>query len=95
MRYWSLPRIGTPNGVLSTSRPPPPVQPTLVPWPSLALSLALRTSYHAYYGIGLIATVPFGYWATRSFQKHRRLGRPIIAHFLNDAVILTAAVLTS
>lgn len=65
------------------------------PWPSLALSLALRTSYHAYYGVGLIATVPFGYWATRSFQKHRRLGRPIIAHFLNDAVILTAAVLTS
>jgi hypothetical protein len=65
------------------------------PWPSLALSLALRTSYHAYYGIALITTVPFGYWATRSFQKHRRLGRPIIAHFLNDAVILTAAVLTS
>jgi membrane protease YdiL (CAAX protease family) len=65
------------------------------PWPALALSLALRTSYHAYYGIGLIATVPFGYWATRSFQKHQRLGRPIIAHFLNDAVILTAAVLTS
>jgi membrane protease YdiL (CAAX protease family) len=65
------------------------------PWPSLALSLALRTSYHAYYGVGLIATVPFGYWATRSFQKHRRLGRPIIAHFLNDAVLLTVAVLTS
>ncbi|HET6817249.1 MAG TPA: CPBP family intramembrane glutamic endopeptidase [Mycobacteriales bacterium] len=65
------------------------------PWPSLALSLALRTSYHTYYGVGLIATVPFGYWATRSFQKHRRLDRPIIAHFLNDAILLTAAVLTS
>jgi hypothetical protein len=65
------------------------------PWHALALSLALRTSYHAYYGVGLIATVPFGYWATRSFQKHRRLGRPIVAHFLNDAVILIAAVLTS
>jgi membrane protease YdiL (CAAX protease family) len=65
------------------------------PWPSLALSLALRTSYHAYYGVGLIATVPFGFWATRSFQKHGRLGRPILAHFLNDAVLLTAAVLTS
>lgn len=65
------------------------------PWPALALSLALRTSYHAYYGVALIATVPFGYWATRSFQKHGRLGRPILAHFLNDAVILTAAVLTS
>ena len=65
------------------------------PWPALALSLALRTSYHAYYGVGLLATVPFGFWATRSFQKHGRLGRPIIAHFLNDAVILIAAVLTS
>lgn len=65
------------------------------PWSSLWVSLALRTSYHAYYGIGLIATVPFGYWATRSFQKHRRLGRPIVAHFLNDAVLLTVAVLTS
>ena len=65
------------------------------PWPALALSLALRTSYHAYYGVGLIATVPFGYWATRSFQKHGRLGRPIIAHFLNDAIILSAAVLSS
>jgi hypothetical protein len=65
------------------------------PWPSLWVSLALRTSYHAYYGIGLIATIPFGFWATRSFQKHRRLGRPILAHFLNDAVLLTVAVLTS
>lgn len=64
-------------------------------WPSLWVSLALRTSYHAYYGIGLIATVPFGFWATRSFQKHGRLGRPIIAHFLNDAVLLVIAVLTS
>ena len=65
------------------------------PWPSLAVSLALRTSYHAYYGVALLATVPFGYLATRSFQKHRRLGRAIGAHFLNDAVLLTAAVLTS
>jgi membrane protease YdiL (CAAX protease family) len=65
------------------------------PWPSLAVSLALRTSYHAYYGVALLATVPFGYLATRSFQKHRRLGRPIVAHFLNDAVLLVAAVLTS
>lgn len=65
------------------------------PWPSLWVSLALRTSYHAYYGLALLATVPFGYWATRSFQKHGRLGRPIVAHFVNDAVLLTAAVLTS
>jgi hypothetical protein len=65
------------------------------PWQSLALSLAVRTSYHVYYGIGLIGTIPFGYLATRSFQKHRRLGRPIVAHFLNDAILLTVAVLTS
>jgi hypothetical protein len=65
------------------------------PWPSLWLSLAVRTSYHAYYGIALLATVPFGYLVTRSFQRHRRLGRPIITHFLFDAILLTAAVVSS
>jgi CAAX protease family protein len=65
------------------------------PWPSLWLSLAVRTSYHAYYGVALLATVPFGYLVTRSFQRHRRLGRPIITHFLFDAILLSTAVLTS
>jgi len=65
------------------------------PWPSLALSLALRTSYHAYYGAAIIATVPFGYLVTRSFQRHGRLGRPILTHFMFDAILLTIAVLTS
>ena len=64
-------------------------------WPSLWLSLALRTSYHAYYGVALFLTVPFGYLVTRSFQRTGRLGRPIITHFLFDAILLTAAVLTS
>jgi membrane protease YdiL (CAAX protease family) len=62
---------------------------------AFALSLAVRTSYHLYYGIGLIVTVPFGYLVTRSFQKRRRLLRPIIAHFLYDAILITIAVLTS
>jgi membrane protease YdiL (CAAX protease family) len=62
---------------------------------ALALSLAVRTSYHAYYGIGLIATVPFGYLVTRSFQKRGRLARPIITHFLYDAILFTISVLTS
>ena len=65
------------------------------PWPSLWLSLALRTSYHAYYGVALFLTVPFGYLVTRSFQRTRRLGRPIITHFVFDAILLTAAVLSS
>ena len=39
--------------------------------------------------------VPFGYLATRSFQKRRRLLRPILAHFLYDAILITIAVLTS
>jgi hypothetical protein len=65
------------------------------PWPSLWLSLALRTSYHAYYGFALLLTVPFGYLVTRSFQRTRRLGRPVITHFLYDAILLTVAVLTS
>jgi membrane protease YdiL (CAAX protease family) len=62
---------------------------------ALALSLTLRTSYHVYYGLGFLLTIPFGYFATRSFQKHRRLTRPIVAHFLYDAVLVTIAVLTS
>jgi membrane protease YdiL (CAAX protease family) len=62
---------------------------------ALVLSLTLRTSYHVYYGLGFLLTIPFGYFATRSFQKHRRLMRPIIAHFLYDAVLITIAVLVS
>ncbi|MGH9018332.1 MAG: CPBP family intramembrane glutamic endopeptidase [Acidimicrobiales bacterium] len=61
----------------------------------LILSLTLRTSYHVYYGLGFILTVPFGYLVTRSFQKHHRLTRSIMAHFLYDAVLLTIAVLVS
>jgi len=60
---------------------------------ALIVSLVLRTSYHVYYGIGFILTVPFGYFVTRSFQKNRRLTRPIVAHFLFDAIIFTIAVL--
>jgi hypothetical protein len=62
---------------------------------AFALSLTVRTSYHLYYGVGLILTVPFGYLVTRSFQKRRRLLRPIVAHFLYDAILITIAVLTS
>jgi membrane protease YdiL (CAAX protease family) len=65
------------------------------PGRALALSLAVRTSYHAYYGIGLIVTVPFGYFVTRSFQKRGRLARPILTHFMYDAILLVIAVLTS
>jgi membrane protease YdiL (CAAX protease family) len=61
---------------------------------ALLLSLALRTSYHVYYGVGFIFTVPFGYFVTRSFQKHRRLNRAVAAHFLYDAT-LTVFSLTS
>jgi hypothetical protein len=62
---------------------------------AFALSLTVRTSYHLYYGVGLILTVPFGYLVTRSFQKRRRLLRPIVAHFAYDAILITIAVLTS
>ena len=65
------------------------------PWPAFALSLTLRTSYHLYYGVAIVATIPFGWLVTRSFQKHGRLARPILAHFIYDATILTIAVLTS
>jgi Type II CAAX prenyl endopeptidase Rce1-like len=60
---------------------------------ALLLSIVLRTSYHVYYGIGFLVTIPLGYFAGRSFQKHHRLTRPVLAHFLYDAVLLTIAVL--
>jgi membrane protease YdiL (CAAX protease family) len=65
------------------------------PRTALLLSLALRTSYHVYYGLGFLLTIPLGYFVTRSFQKHRRLTRPIVAHFLYDAVLITISVLAS
>jgi membrane protease YdiL (CAAX protease family) len=63
------------------------------PRASLILSLILRTSYHVYYGIGFIFTIPFGFFVTRSFQKHRKLMRPIVTHFLYDAILITISIL--
>jgi membrane protease YdiL (CAAX protease family) len=63
------------------------------PWRAFWLSLALRTSYHAYYGLGILLTLPLGYFLTRSFQKHGKLSRPILAHFLYDSVIFVIAIL--
>jgi membrane protease YdiL (CAAX protease family) len=60
---------------------------------ALVLSLTLRTSYHVYYGLGFLFTIPLGYFNTRSFQKHGKLMRPIVAHFLYDAVLFTVSVL--
>jgi membrane protease YdiL (CAAX protease family) len=63
------------------------------PRASLILSLILRTSYHVYYGVGFIFTIPFGFFVTRSFQKHHKLMRPIVAHFLYDAILITVSIL--
>jgi membrane protease YdiL (CAAX protease family) len=65
------------------------------PTGALILGMVLRTSYHVYYGVGFVATIPFAYFVTRSFQKHGRLTRPIVAHFLFDAAVFTIAILTS
>lgn len=62
------------------------------PAKALWLSLALRTSYHVYYGFGILLTLPLGYFLTRSFQKHGKLSRPILAHFLYDSVIFIIAI---
>jgi membrane protease YdiL (CAAX protease family) len=62
---------------------------------ALVFSLTLRTSYHVYYGLGFLFTIPLGYFNTRSFQKHRNVMRPIVAHFLYDAVLFTVSVLVS
>jgi uncharacterized protein len=63
------------------------------PRASLLLSMTLRTSYHVYYGIGFIFTIPLGYFVTRSFQKHHKLNRPIMAHFLYDAILFSIQIL--
>ena len=65
------------------------------PQRALLLSLTLRTSYHVYYGLGFLFTIPVGYLLSRSFQKHHRLTRPIVAHFFYDAVLITISVLVS
>jgi membrane protease YdiL (CAAX protease family) len=65
------------------------------PRSALILSLTLRTSYHIYYGLGFLLTIPFGWFVTRSFQKHGRLNRAIAAHFLFDSIVFTIAILTS
>jgi membrane protease YdiL (CAAX protease family) len=77
------------NGYLITRLDQLGWSPTAAFW----LSLALRTSYHIYYGIGILFTLPFGYLATRSFQKHRKLSRPILAHFLYDSTVFLIAIL--
>ena len=63
------------------------------PWRAFWLSLALRTSYHVYYGLAALLTLPLGYFLTRSFQKHGKLSRPILAHFLYDSVLFLIAIL--
>jgi membrane protease YdiL (CAAX protease family) len=63
------------------------------PWPAFWVSLALRTSYHVYYGLAVVLTLPLGYFLTRSFQKHGKLSRPILAHFLYDSVIFLISIL--
>jgi membrane protease YdiL (CAAX protease family) len=63
------------------------------PWGAFWVSLALRTSYHVYYGLGVVLTLPLGYFLTRSFQKHGKLSRPILAHFLYDSVIFVISIL--
>lgn len=60
---------------------------------ALLLSLLLRTSYHVYYGVGFVLTIPLGFFVTRSFQKHHRLTRPIMAHFLYDAILFSISIL--
>jgi membrane protease YdiL (CAAX protease family) len=62
---------------------------------ALVLSLSLRTSYHVYYGLAFLFTIPFGYYVTRSFQKHGRLTRPIAAHFFYDALLTTVTILNA
>jgi membrane protease YdiL (CAAX protease family) len=55
-------------------------------------SMAVRASYHIYYGVAVVTLLPFGWLMTRSFQKHGKLSRPILAHFLYDSVLFAIAI---
>lgn len=77
------------NGFLITRLDQLGWSPTRAFW----LSMALRTSYHVYYGLGVLLTLPFGYFATRSFQRRRKLNRPILMHFLYDSTAFLIAIL--
>jgi hypothetical protein len=57
------------------------------------LSVAVRMSYHVYYGVAFVTLLPLNYFLTRSFQKDRKLSRPIVAHFLYDSIIITIAII--
>jgi hypothetical protein len=60
---------------------------------ALWTSMAVRMSYHVYYGVGFVTLLPVNYFLTRSFQKNGKLNRPILAHFLYDAILITVAIL--
>lgn len=62
------------------------------PGRAFALSIVLRTSYHVYYGLGFLLTVPFGVVVTLYYQRTRRLNSAITAHFLYDAILTTISI---
>jgi membrane protease YdiL (CAAX protease family) len=76
------------NGYLITRLDQLGWSPTAAFW----LSMAVRASYHIYYGVAVVTLLPFGWLMTRSFQKHRKLSRPILAHFLYDSILFAVAI---
>jgi membrane protease YdiL (CAAX protease family) len=60
---------------------------------ALTASVLVRSSYHAYGGIPLVAfTIVFGFIMGRFYQRTRRLSAIVATHALYDATLFTIAI---
>ncbi|HVA61935.1 MAG TPA: CPBP family intramembrane glutamic endopeptidase [Mycobacteriales bacterium] len=59
---------------------------------ALAISVAVRTSYHVYYGISALVMVPLGLLFGGFWQRKGRLIPIVAAHALYDALLLGVAI---
>jgi membrane protease YdiL (CAAX protease family) len=60
---------------------------------ALTASVLVRSSYHVYGGIPLVAfTIVFGFIMGRFYQRTRRLSAIVATHALYDATLFTIAI---
>jgi membrane protease YdiL (CAAX protease family) len=58
----------------------------------IVIATLMRTAYHAYYGVGMVLTIPFNLAMTIDYVMHRRLSRVVGAHFLYDFTLLSIVI---
>lgn len=59
---------------------------------ALLISVAVRLSYHVYYGVGALAVIPFGLLFGWMWQRNRRLVPLIAAHASYDGLLFGIAI---